>query len=248
MRNLPGAEEIKQLKSALPTHSHLRALLVTQTESLGESAGLLMFILPREFVAKPHVISNVDREKKMLCQRHGMHPWRMEVCPIKYARCGMMTKGKHTVASSSVCKKESYHNTMQHVCDMRQCQLKCDTELLSPVAQWSWVPNDPHSGRCKPMHARNYHLHSLFPFSPLFFFFLFSFPRPNNITRSLRISDRNSVWKCTQLTLTFLCVITNLISMRQGRRPKRKNRENTQRNRYLLKVMYFKFILIEIEL
>lgn len=74
MRNLPGAEEIKQLKSALPTHSHLRTLLVTQTESLGESTGLLMFILPRGFVAKPHIISNVDRMKKVLCQRHGMHP------------------------------------------------------------------------------------------------------------------------------------------------------------------------------
>lgn len=46
----------------------------------------------------------------------------------------MMTKGEHTVASSSVCKKGSYHNTMQCVCDMQQCQLKCDAELLSPVA------------------------------------------------------------------------------------------------------------------
>lgn len=64
MRNLPEAEEIKQLKSVLPTHSHLRALLVTQTESLGESTGLLMLILPREFVTKPHVISNADRKRK----------------------------------------------------------------------------------------------------------------------------------------------------------------------------------------
>lgn len=76
MRNLPGAEEIKQLKSALPTHSHLRALLVTQIESLGESTGLLMVILPWEFVAKSHIISNADRKKKcfvkdMACTHEG---------------------------------------------------------------------------------------------------------------------------------------------------------------------------------
>lgn len=134
MRNLPGAEEIKQLKSALPTHSHLRPLLVTQLKSLGKSTRLLTLILPREFVSKFHIISSADRKKKVLCQRHGMHPRRMEVCPIKYARCCMMTKGKHTVASSSVCKKESYHNTMQHERVTQQCQLKCDAELTSPVA------------------------------------------------------------------------------------------------------------------
>lgn len=63
MSNLPGAEEIKQLKSALPTCSHLRAPLVTQTEYPGEGAGLLMLTFSREFVTKPHVISNVDRGK-----------------------------------------------------------------------------------------------------------------------------------------------------------------------------------------
>lgn len=66
MRNLPGAEEIKQLKSALHTHSHLRALLVTQLESLGKHTGLLMLILHRGFGPKSDIISNADRKKRAL--------------------------------------------------------------------------------------------------------------------------------------------------------------------------------------
>lgn len=60
MRNLPAAEEIKQLKTALHTHSHPRALLVTRLESQGKNTGLLMLILPREF----DIISNADDRKK----------------------------------------------------------------------------------------------------------------------------------------------------------------------------------------
>lgn len=63
MRNLPGAEKIKQLKSALRTHSHLASLLVTQLEFLGKNTGLLMLILPREFGPKSDVISHADRKK-----------------------------------------------------------------------------------------------------------------------------------------------------------------------------------------
>jgi len=73
MRNLPGAGEIKQLKSPLRTHSHLGALPVTRLESLGENTGLLMPILPRVFGPKYDVISNAD-SKKVLFQRHDLHP------------------------------------------------------------------------------------------------------------------------------------------------------------------------------
>lgn len=66
MRNLPGAEEITQLKSALHTHSHLRALLATRLESLGKNTGLLMFILPRDFGPKSDIISNADSKKSAL--------------------------------------------------------------------------------------------------------------------------------------------------------------------------------------
>lgn len=66
MRNLPGAEEIKQLKSALHTHSHLSGLLVTQLESLGKNTGLLILVLHREFGPKSDIISNADSKKSAL--------------------------------------------------------------------------------------------------------------------------------------------------------------------------------------
>lgn len=154
-----------------------------------------------------------------------MHPWRMEVCPIKYAQCGMMTKSKHTVASSSVCKKENCHCTMQLVCDMWQCQLKCGSKVLSPVAwQWSWVSNGPHSGKSKPTHARNYYCNHSF-LSYLFFF------SPNNKTRSLRILGRNSCWKCRQLTDFPLYYRFNINEIKQ--KIQKQSQKKNHRKRYI---------------
>lgn len=81
MRNLPGAEEIKQLKSALHTHSHLRELLVTRLESLGKNTGMLMLILSGEFGPKSDAISNADSKRYAL-----LKTW---LAPMKCAQLNM---------------------------------------------------------------------------------------------------------------------------------------------------------------
>lgn len=74
MRNLPGAEEIKKTKSALHTHSHTGALLVTWLESLGKSTELLLLILPRKPGPKSDAISDADGSKKWALPKTWLAP------------------------------------------------------------------------------------------------------------------------------------------------------------------------------
>lgn len=201
MRNLPGAEEIKQPKSALHTHSHLRALLVTQLEPLGKNTGLLMLILPREFGPTSDVISHADSEKHALPKSH--EGWKRAQLNTHYVAQRQRVSMQQRVDPSARRGESSQHNPV----------LVRRAEVL--VKMWSWVINScgmimiPGFKWTTLPEVRAHKCQTL-SLPPLFPFFSFSFPGPDSQISSMRISARKSGWECKQLTNTHIRGLRNI--------------------------------------